>query len=491
MRVKFLNWSQAVFFLIFLSLAALNLYLLASICRADVVLVTPYKNDADISSINQAYSQDKCCPWGFSHLGIDFLTSGEPKPFQAVCSGNVERIEKYDNPGNGYWQVNVSILCDDAAYWVGYAFEIWSDDESEANNQINNILSYIGEGQSVSQGQIIGDLYSLGDGAHVHFGFRKNGADSCPEPYFNSAAKASILNILRDSTRPVFYPDANICYGVSQVVAEAMITMDGSANDWDGISPMASDHEDDGQYLEGDDIKALYIAKDSQHLYLRMDLWENANPEFGNGTSPHQGRYSFSLSSDCLYPNLYFSVAGGYSSEGWSLGYNNSNGSETPDILDNRPDLAGVDGSVIELKIPFSIIGRPSNIHRLYGEVVDCCVPNWTTMDETHCVSHLTIPETPVTLYVTSDDGDCGGKEPCYNSIQEAINDAENGSVILIAGGTYTEAFQLNQPKALVLQGGWNSSFDTQNFGTTLTRAPQVSQGAITLKELKIKSDVN
>ena len=166
------------------------------------------------------------------------MTTGSPKPFQAVCDGIIERIDKYDNPGNGYWQVNVSMLCDDSSIWIGYAFEIWSDDEADANNQMANILSYIQEGQSILKGQTIGDLYSLGIGAHVHFGFRKNDVDTCPEPYFCSNAKASILSILRDSTRPMFYTDARMCYGLKQTVAEATITVDGAADEWSGIPPV-------------------------------------------------------------------------------------------------------------------------------------------------------------------------------------------------------------------------------------------------------------
>ena len=290
-------------------------------------------------------------------------------------------------------------------YWIGYAFEVWSDQESDADNQICNILSYINEGQMVSQGQVIGDLYALGPGAHVHFGFRRKGLDTCPEPYFENAARASILGILRDSTRPVSYPNASMCYGLSQAVAKAMITVDGMTDDWSGIASVVSDHQNDDQYLAGDDVKALYVAADAHNLYLRMDLWENANPEYGNGVSPHQGRYSFSLASDCSYPDLYLSVAGGYAPAGWSLGFNNSNGAGTPAALNDRPDLVGVNSNVIEVKIPFAIIGRPSKIHRFSGEVTDCCVTGWTTMDTTHCKSHIEIYSSALFFPVQSKNG--------------------------------------------------------------------------------------
>ena len=71
------------------------------------------------------------------------------------------------------------------------------------------------------------------------------------------------------------------------------------------------------------------------------------------------------------------------------------------------------------------------------------------------------------TLYV-SISGDCGDKTPCYDSIQEAIDEAVTGSVILIVQGTYNESIVLNEPKALALQGGWDSTYTTQSSYTTV-----------------------
>jgi len=367
--------------------------------EAAVSLITPYVNESDMASINEAFSVDECAPWGFGdHLGIDFFPKGvvgnftDKKSFQAVCSGTVTYVDQYYNPGggpngNGQYQVNLSIDCD-ANYSIVYAFETWSEDVMIGDNQLYNIQIEHGiqVNTTVTQGDVIGDLFKAGDGAHVHFGLKENGIDMCPDPYFTPVARDSVLNVLH-----LFYPHARICYGLDEMIPSAAITVDGYVTDWASaqISPIAGDFQNDGQYLQGDDIQAIYIAKDLDYLYLRMDLWENVNPEFGNGPAPDQGRYAFQIESDGPFPDLYLGVAGGDSPGGWSLGFNGSNGEITPPALEDRPDLVGVSGNVIEIKVPFSVIGISANIHRVRGEVTDCCVPGWDIMDETHCVSHL------------------------------------------------------------------------------------------------------
>ena len=55
------------------------------------------------------------------------------------------------------------------------------------------------------------------------------------------------------------------------------------------------------------------------------------------------------------------------------------------------------------------------------------------------------------TLYVDDDDATCGGNSPCYNTIQAAINDANDGDTIEVATGTYKEQPIVN--KSITLQG--------------------------------------
>jgi len=397
--------KNMIFCFVVLTLVGLAMVMthLYSSAGSSISLITPYIDENDMESINEAFSVDECAPWGFGHLGIDFFPAGaignpgEYKSFQAVCPGTVTSISPYYNPvggpnGFGQHQVNVEIEYD-STYSVIYAFETWSDIQTDGYAQISNIQSHIALNDFIPQGHIIGELVKAGNAAHIHFGLRENGMDICPEPYFTPGARISILNVLHK-----IYPHARMCYGLEETVPSANIIVDGNTSDWSGVDVLAWDWQDVfAPDFPGADIQALYLARDAANLYLRLDLWENANPNFGNAPDPYRGRYSFRIVNNGPYPDLFLSVAGGYLQ--WSLGFNGSNGSGTPALLDNRPDLVGVNANVIEVKVPFWIIGYPTEFNRIYAEVSDCCIDpnNITVLDETHCASnlHTTYEPTP------------------------------------------------------------------------------------------------
>jgi len=89
------------------------------------------------------------------------------------------------------------------------------------------------------------------------------------------------------------------------------------------------------------------------------------------------------------------------------------------------------------------------------------------------------------TSYV-SISGNCGGKTPCYDSIQEAIDEAGTGSVILIAQGAYSASIVLDKSKALALQGGWDSTFTTQSSYTKVNSIT-ISNGTVAVDKLVIQ----
>ncbi|MFC1816641.1 hypothetical protein ACFL0M_12075 [Thermodesulfobacteriota bacterium] len=191
-------------------------------------LVTPYMNESDMTEINAGFSSENSfSPWGFVHDGMDIYPQGDLKPFQASCSGTVDSVElRQANPGSN-WQVDVLIACNDyvpdpdlggyfTPFSVDYVFEPMSNIQTDGQTQLANIP--VSEGQTVSQGDIIGYLYVAGEGAHVHFGlvqfggslFSALGVPSipiCPEPHFSTEGKDSILNLLY-----VVWPSANMCY---------------------------------------------------------------------------------------------------------------------------------------------------------------------------------------------------------------------------------------------------------------------------------------
>jgi len=177
----------------------------ASITLASTIsMITPYVNETDVTRLGP-FSSSNNSPLGRVHDGIDFHATGNLTPFQAVCSGVVDSVELWLNPGNSYWQVNVIVIFN-FIYSVQYAFEPFSSNQSDGETQLANIL--VSEGQTVSQGDIIGYLYRKHEEyAHVHFGLHKNWDAICPEPYFTLEARDSILSVIHKD-----HPGWDMCY---------------------------------------------------------------------------------------------------------------------------------------------------------------------------------------------------------------------------------------------------------------------------------------
>ncbi len=92
-------------------------------------------------------------------------------------------------------------------------------------------------------------------------------------------------------------------------------------------------------------------------------------------------------------------------------------------------------------------------------------------------------------IYVNKGDATCGDNQPCYTSVQEAINVAITRTEIMIADGAYNEFITLNESKAVTLRGGWDTSFKAQSGNTILRHAPKATQGSLTLQMLSIKPE--
>lgn len=168
------------------------------------ILLTPYKNQSEMASINEAYSESANCPWRFKHQGIDFFPNQDLAMFQAVTGGEITLVERFYNEINKKWQVNVELRIN-AMYVARYAFEPVASTFSQADTQMANI--FVQEGDHVSPGQDLGRLLVRSEAAHVDFSFFKNNVPICPEPYFTSQARDSILAILHRN-----YPEASLCY---------------------------------------------------------------------------------------------------------------------------------------------------------------------------------------------------------------------------------------------------------------------------------------
>lgn len=152
-------------------------------------LITPYVNESDMREINDIFNaQYTTLPWGRVHDGLDIDPNGDLKPFQAACSGRVHRIYTLNE------QVIMWIACN-STYTTEYNFEAQAPDTGQI--QLDNIL--VVEGQTVSQGDLIGYLYAAAnlDRAHVHFSLYKDWIPVCPEPFFGQEDKNSISTLVR------------------------------------------------------------------------------------------------------------------------------------------------------------------------------------------------------------------------------------------------------------------------------------------------------
>ena len=94
-------------------------------------------------------------------------------------------------------------------------------------------------------------------------------------------------------------------------------------------------------------------------------------------------------------------------------------------------------------------------------------------------------------LYV-GNNKNCGTKAPCYGTIQNAINAAGTGSVILVKQGTFAESLSLGSPKTLLIKGGYNSTYNQQTANTTFIEAPgptdiNVSSGSLKFQVINVK----
>ncbi len=82
------------------------------------------------------------------------------------------------------------------------------------------------------------------------------------------------------------------------------------------------------------------------------------------------------------------------------------------------------------------------------------------------------------TLYVDA-DGQCG-QEPCYETIQLALEAAQDGSLIKVDADTFLESPNWKKAGTITISGGWNNSF-SEHYGVSEIYNPLASGGG-TLK---------
>ncbi len=162
-------------------------------------LITPYVNESDMKEIRNNFNTSyHPPPWGQVHDGLDIYPAGDLKPYRAACSGRVQLLVTLSDI------VFLNIRCD-SPYSIEYNFEPQAPGTGPA--QAKKIV--VAEGDSVSQGQLIGYFLDANPGvAHVHFTLNRNAIPICPEPYFLWADKTSIQNLVA-----VAHGNTTICSG--------------------------------------------------------------------------------------------------------------------------------------------------------------------------------------------------------------------------------------------------------------------------------------
>ncbi|MBW1780593.1 MAG: hypothetical protein JRL30_07620 [Deltaproteobacteria bacterium] len=93
--------------------------------------------------------------------------------------------------------------------------------------------------------------------------------------------------------------------------------------------------------------------------------------------------------------------------------------------------------------------------------------------------------ESEATVYVGS-DGLCGGKTPCYATIQAGMDAADSMATIKIGRGTYAEDLTLGSAKEVTLSGGWDAPFETQPAFSTI-KSLSIYEGGVTIDSMAIQ----
>ena len=92
--------------------------------------------------------------------------------------------------------------------------------------------------------------------------------------------------------------------------------------------------------------------------------------------------------------------------------------------------------------------------------------------------------EPKYTLFYVSKDGVCGGKTPCYTTIQNGIDDTTAPTSIIITQETYNENVILDFAQTIELQGGWNSDFSNNSGQTTINGSLTISNGKVIINKI-------
>jgi len=157
----------------------------------------PYADQSEIAGLLWPFCDSSDCPPPLqTHDGLDFTPNQDLAVFHAAAPGVVTNVDKYFNPGNGYWQVNVAVeYLHDHTHGLNYAFEPMSDSFDDAVKQEGYIDVVVD--QEVALGDTIGKLFKVGEHAHLHFGLFEDWDQVCPEPFMSDAVRTELRDLIQ------------------------------------------------------------------------------------------------------------------------------------------------------------------------------------------------------------------------------------------------------------------------------------------------------
>ncbi len=84
-------------------------------------------------------------------------------------------------------------------------------------------------------------------------------------------------------------------------------------------------------------------------------------------------------------------------------------------------------------------------------------------------------------------NGVCGGKTTCYTSIQSGIDSAQSDAIMEVTEETYNENVILDDPKVLIIKGGWDTTFTSCLSYTTIQGSVTITSGTMILENIIVK----
>lgn len=241
--------------------------------------------------------------------------------------------------------------------------------------------------------------------------------------------------------------------GLSLTLPSRTITIDGSATDWAGIQPVFVDEQGDenpAADFVGTDIKAFYLAKDEQFLYMMIELYD------GNPKTDMTTVYQFQANqSPVKYDTAGDYFVGAYTSPVSTNSFVLVNQRTATD--DNR--IAQYDSSYMEIgskrvewKAPLSDMGNLAGKYiRVYTHVLD---GNYPVSDDqiikryiTSGQVHIDCTGQPGGSAILDACGVCGGDgSTCSSSLGLLCSDTCLGSFCMSSATSICTDSDLSMP---------------------------------------------